>query len=406
MSSIALESTNTAERLLLLLSRLNLSEADQNAAKELIARGCDWARLRELSMLHGVFPLIARSLGQIRSPQVPQTLTWFLEAQVLANGQRNARLREDWLHLLSLFAKHQVRVIPIKGIALAESAYGDINLRAFSDLDFFVHEKDLDRSKQMLCENGYDADYPLPDFFDHRTRANRYEIVFFSRGPAPNRTMVELQFQIAPRALAVNVDTNGIFGRAVSKEQDGIPMLRMSSEDMLLYLCVHVWKHAWCRLKWICDLSAFLGATPVPWDAFFQQAAATHVEPIVASSLLIARGLVSAPIPEDALSTLNRWNIVANPYQKYVEGISLPPEFPGSAAKQYRFWMSFRPRLADRWQMFRTLLQPTETDFQMIRLPHSLFFVYYALRPFLLIWKMLRPETAKTQSHKDEALAF
>jgi Uncharacterised nucleotidyltransferase len=406
MNHIKSESANSTERLLLLLSRLNITDADQSAAQELIGRGCDWDHLRELAMLHGVFPLLARSLAQIRSPQVPQTLMWFLGGQVLANGQRNARLREGWLRLLSLFAKHDIQVFPVKGIALAESAYGDINLRAFSDLDFLVRERDLDRSKKILCENGFDPDYPLPDFYDHRTRANRYEMVFFSREPAADRTMVELQFQIAPRSLAVNIDTNGIFDRGISVEQDGIAVLRMSPEDMLLYLCVHAWKHAWCRLKWICDLSAFIYATPVRWDAFLQQAAEAHVEPIVASSLLIARGLVDAQILEDALSTLNRWNIVANPYQRYIEGISLPPEFPVSPVKQYRFWLSFRPRQADRWQMFRTLLQPTETDFQMIRLPHSLFFVYYALRPFLLIWKMLKPKTAKAQSHKDEALAF
>jgi len=58
----------------------------------------------------------------------------------------------NWYELPISSKKKQLPAIPYKGPVLAESAYGDVALRNFGDLDFLISPVDFGQAKQALRE--------------------------------------------------------------------------------------------------------------------------------------------------------------------------------------------------------------------------------------------------------------
>ena len=73
----------------------------------------------------------------------------------VANARRNLLLVGQLLMLLRLFKDNDIPIIPYKGAVLAASAYGDITLREFHDLDFLVQKDHLLKARDLLLSHGY-----------------------------------------------------------------------------------------------------------------------------------------------------------------------------------------------------------------------------------------------------------
>lgn len=346
----------------------------------------DWNSLLNAAVFHGVFPIVHRQCSGAETTKVPKEFLWKLSAYVLQNQERCRQLQKEWLEILELFHRRNIPVIPVKGFWLAESVYGDSFLRNFTDLDYFVKESDLDRSKEALRSAGYSLQQPSCDEYERNLRRTQYEIGF-TRGD----TLVELQYRFAPRILSLNIDSNEVWKRAKLVRIHDIPAFQMSMEDTFLYLCIHAWKHGWSRAKWICDVAELLNMAgkenaeglAIDWDVVVQRARESRIEGIILDTLLLTRPLLHPEMPGGLMDRLG-----GAPSSALRAKTGIPGDF-GSKWDEARHWIVYRPRFADRFKMGLSFLYPTETDFQTVPLPQSLFFMYYFLRPFLLARKLV-----------------
>ena len=62
----------------------------------------------------------------------------------------NFGLTNKLLKIITLLRDQDIPVIAYKGPALAQTAYGDIGLRHFVDLDIMIHKQDVYRVKEVL----------------------------------------------------------------------------------------------------------------------------------------------------------------------------------------------------------------------------------------------------------------
>ena len=89
------------------------------------------------------------------------------------------------------FERRQLRAVPYKGPVLAQSAYGDLGLRSFSDLDFLISPADFERAKQALAEIGYRPSTELTPAVERFWLRTGYERSFDGAGgKASGRTAV------------------------------------------------------------------------------------------------------------------------------------------------------------------------------------------------------------------------
>lgn len=345
----------------------------------------DWKSVLEATVFHGIFPLAHLQCSASEPAQIPREFLWQLTAYTMQNAERCRQLRTEWLEILELFHSSGIPVMPVKGFWLAEFVYGDSSLRSFTDLDYFVKECDLDRCGEMLESAGYHLQYTRSKF-EKKTRANHHEVAFMKNG-----TLLELQYRFAPGFLSLNIEEEDVWDRAQPILIDNIPAFRMSAEDTFLYLCVHAWKHRWSRFKWICDVAQFLTLIDVDrtdsfrmdWDAVIERARRSRIERILIDTLLLTKNFLHPPFPENVIAELEKTSSSALGLD-----CGIPLDFR-SKWDEFRHWVTYRPHLSDRIKMSLAFLQPSDTDFQLIPLPQSLYFIYYFLRPFLLTRKLL-----------------
>src|SRR5580700_6051998 len=106
----------------------------------------DWSDVIRLAEYHGVLPLAARNLielGRVKDgrgllPEVERSLRSAYEA----NLRRSLWFAAELTRIMQHFERLQLRALPYKGPALAQSLYRDLGLRSFSDLDFLISPAD------------------------------------------------------------------------------------------------------------------------------------------------------------------------------------------------------------------------------------------------------------------------
>ena len=113
-----------------------------------------WPDLIRAAESHGVLPLVARNLVEHRRDLSGELLRE-LRVAYETNLKRNLRFAAELDRIAQHLQRSQLRAIPFKGVVLAESAYHDLGLRSFSDLDFLVSPADFIRAKGVLAEIGY-----------------------------------------------------------------------------------------------------------------------------------------------------------------------------------------------------------------------------------------------------------
>jgi hypothetical protein len=133
---------------------------DAGIIRHLVKDGVNWETLLKLVAQHRVRPLVFRSFKSLCWDAVPAPRQLDLENFCKANVRQNLFATDELLRLLDAFQKDGIAVAAFKGAVLAEATYGDLSLREFVDLDFFVFEADLCKAEQVLTDFGYRTYYP------------------------------------------------------------------------------------------------------------------------------------------------------------------------------------------------------------------------------------------------------
>ena len=167
---------------------------------------------------------------------------------------------EQLRSLLAAFDRASVPVMPLKGPALGEALYRDPGLRPFTDLDLLVRRADVPRAVRLLSTLGYRAlehQRPLAYELADATAAC-FVAVERGSGTLPvdlHWGLVGFPGGIGPRAL----DTEEVWGRAVTEERWGRQVLALGREDLVLYLALHLAiHHPLDGLAWQLDVALLL----------------------------------------------------------------------------------------------------------------------------------------------------
>src|SRR5215210_4865854 len=147
--------SRSEDELLLCCARTSRSPEIAARIRALVQEGIDWEYLILTAHLHGVAPLLYWHLHVARSDAVPESVLNHLRDHFHANSLRNLSLTGELLRILRAFRAHGVDAVPYKGPALAASAYSNLALREFIDLDIMVRRQDVQKAKESLAFLGY-----------------------------------------------------------------------------------------------------------------------------------------------------------------------------------------------------------------------------------------------------------
>jgi Uncharacterised nucleotidyltransferase len=369
-----------------LLARGDLAPESQDGALSLLGQPLAWRVIAHWAYEHGVFPTVVRNLRRLGWPAVPAEIRKDLEASVRLNAVRNTLLGRSLRTALGRFGQVGIPVIPLKGVALAESLYGDVTLRVCSDMDILVPRHAVGHALELLQADGYrsaDRYHVGATEIDRLLRSSmEYGLV---SPPASLRYLLELHWDIAWRWRADSRMVDDLWADARPGTVLGADTWTLSPEWELLYLAVHAARHRWSVLKWLVDIHEVCIRGGFDWAGVEDRARRFGLERALHLSLAACQALLGTPLPPE---------LRGHAPPRRLRALSAAPVTVGGWREVLSAVRMFRRPTDKLRYLGRLLLQPALAEWQLIRLPPGLGFLYYPLRPVRLgitsSWAMVR----------------
>jgi hypothetical protein len=348
-----------------------------------------WNLLLDLADRHGAQPLLCQALVGIEDADVvPPAEMSALKKRYQINLHKALFLSRELIRIVDCLSARGVEVMPYKGVALAEMAYGDIALRHAGDIDLLIRPQDFPRIRDAVRELGYTPHLSLSPAEERAYLKSGYEAAF-DGAAGPN--LLEIQWAIQPSFYSVDFDMDALFQRAVTVTVAGHPMKTPSPEDLLLVLSAHAAKHVWGRMVWLCDIAQIMSVPTLDWEWIASQAKALGIVRILRVTTLLANRLLVATIPGTAQASLPEdpgTPALADEIQTHIASESV---FNVESFAYFRLMLRLRERPIDRLRFLQRLaLTPGPNEWQALRLPAPLFPLYRLVRLSRLAARFVR----------------
>jgi hypothetical protein len=287
-------------RALCLAARTTLDEDVEAELVGLLSADPDWARLWEQARRHEVCELVGATVRRLQGDVVVPA-GWAARAQrrSVSTLVRNRMLEAELLAVVEALRRRGVEPLPVKGVVLARTVYGDLSLRTAADIDVLVRPEDLEPARAALALLDY-AHAPAPPF--EALHHPFHDPQLFRTTPS-GHVCLELHHALwSPRHFG---EAEGIWERRVTIELDGTAIGVLSPEDTLLHLAVHRARSP-LRLRHLCDVAELVrrdGAT-IDWARLIAAADAIGARTTLATVLWLAGDLLGAPAPPEVLRAL------------------------------------------------------------------------------------------------------
>jgi hypothetical protein len=386
-------------RLLVCSARVRLDEPNRNLFESLLQEDIDWEYLLEEAGWHRLRPLLYHHLKSTCPDAAPDAWMSRLRDHFHAVASRSLFMTRELLKLLKLFEAIEVPALFYKGPVISSSAYGNLSLREFGDLDVLISERDITKVKDLLLSQGYRPAYPLTpgqEAFHLRTN-NEYK---FDR--REDMASVDLHWEVTPKYIHFPLEPEILWERRQKVSIGGIEVSTFSAEDTLLTLCVHGVFHLWDNLEWICGVAEMVrGHEKMDWGLVMERARALRNERTLFCGLFLARDLLQAPVPEAVALRME-----AFPQSRALARQACQRLFredkaePGAREKALYHTKALDLARSRASYYFRLATIPNQADWSFLPIPLSLFFLYYAIRPIRLAFSFFSETTRRLRTEK------
>ena len=346
-----------------------------------------WPKLLALADEHGTQPLLFQALSPLEKA-IPPDAMQSLRQSCQSNLHKTLLLSRELIRIVQHLSGLGIEVMTYKGPASAEVLYADLALRQSGDIDLLIHAPDFARVRDAVRDLGYTPHDRFSAAEEQAYLKSGYECAF--DGPA-GRNLLELQWAVQPRFYAVDFDLNGLFQRSVTVPVAGQPMRTPAPSDLFIILSLHVAKHVWGRLKWLCDLARLMNLPSLDWKWIGSQARDLGIARILQVTMLLANQLLDASVPAAAQENLPKDRVTAALVKQVRDHIVNQAAFNVESLAYFRLMMRLRERPADRLRFLtRLAFTPGPGERAAIHLPQPLFPLYPLVRLSRLAARVLR----------------
>jgi len=268
-------------------------EGGSERLQSLLEEEIDWDCVIRKACLHGIVPIVYRTLKGMTEERVPKVVLSKLWVYTRMIADRNTFLVEELNTILKLFSSQGIEAIPLKGPLLATELYGNLELRPMADLDILVRTQDVPKAKRLLLARGYLPEKDLSarqekEYLTHHSAFHFYQ--------ARWKLNVDLHWRIV-RWQAFESDF--LWNRAVTVRSGEIQSLWLAPEELFLFLCIHLDKSPSYQLKWILDIALVLVRHPtMNWDRVKELACRTGNRRTILRVLYVVERILGVPVPQ------------------------------------------------------------------------------------------------------------
>lgn len=297
-------------RLLLDCARTKLSKDNQDKIRKLINNGLDWDYLLQMGKAHGLAPLLYYHLYRIDlEHQISQSIMDQLHNIYYSNLARNILLYNESCRVLKSFEEKGIRVVPVKGIVLAEFVYKNVALRPMADVDLLVQKRNLSEITKTLFKLGFEI---LP-------QEKRATIKYMNESHFVKRQenlkhlpilIINIHWDLTAPARfkgTTKINTQQMISRARPGKVAYSNILIMAPEDQILWVIYHAtFQHPFIGLLQLCDVAELikLKENELDWQVLLKTSRNGRITTAAYCFLSSSKKLLGAPIPDWVLKAL------------------------------------------------------------------------------------------------------
>lgn len=338
--------------------------------------GIDWPELLLAAEEQRVTPLLNRSLRGLGPDLVPAPVQDMLQNRSRLMLARNLIFVRELLRILDLLEAGGVATITFKGPTLAITAFGELGLRQFSDLDILVRDEDMARVVEQFAADGYSV------IHHHGWEAHLLHTEL--------KIGLDVHRGLSHRHVPFALGFDGLMESHERVELMGRAVPAPSREDLLLILCNHLVKDLWdvragiseaIRLLKLADVAELIDRSSLDWESVTRRARALDASRLLHFGLEFVDAFFPLTLPETVRAALHDnplRSLFPGPFSRYI--------FGGAEAFSESDQIRFQLRVRERWQ-HRLLwaLQPGPLDQEFLPLPKKLRFLHFFTRPLRLL---------------------
>jgi Uncharacterised nucleotidyltransferase len=382
-------------RLLCSAMRCPQRPADAAALSRAAAAAPDWTAVVEGAQQHRVSSLVLAGLQACGSPHLPADVIVTLRQHSLTQAARSLAQIVEIGRLSRAFAQAEVRVLVLKGVALSAQIYGDPTLRAGRDIDLLVDPQQIGQADAALVAAGYRR---RGGMLSPRQRvAYISKIKEFEYFHASTGACVELHHRLTDNPNLLAYDFATLWARREEVHVGETAVGTLPGDRLALYLCLHGAAHGWERLRWLVDFASVL-QEPGVTEAALAEAEAMGLGPLMLHALALAHDCLGLPVAHHHLArAAASWHVrrLDRILDRFFAGSAWRLGAPlGSWARFWRhsLWLRlYHFSLKSSWrywvsELAREWVAPADWD--AVRLPDALFWLYALVRP--VGWLMRR----------------
>lgn len=237
---------------LLNYSKIQLNDEERNFLKLALSQIKNHDLLLNRGLASHLGPLLHKTISSVNHSLPPKVVSTFASSyhQVL---MRNIRIYEVFKEVLKHLNESSIDCIPLKGIYLAETVYQDLGLRHLSDIDLLVHERDAESVRLLMQANGWEVKHAeLRSEFEQAQFTPAHPFSFLKAG-----VIIELHIRLFNLNQGLKISENTLWNHTHEEPFCDGKIRQLSSEMLLVYLCMHLHKHLLgreCKMVSFCDI--------------------------------------------------------------------------------------------------------------------------------------------------------
>jgi len=215
------------------------TEIEEEVVLELLAQKLDWDYVVRAAALNRLDGLIFHSLDRLDVfEKLPEAIRKKFEERYRLTVVSTRIYLAVAEKLLADFARRELEVLLLRGLALGATVYGNSYLRPFSDLDLLIRKDDFGAARQIFREHGFAPPAGLlPERYFLKYHLH-LQLRQKERG-----VVAEIHWLLDHPYSLYTVDYSRLFRERKEAEFSGVKLPVLNPDDRLLALCLHFFKH-------------------------------------------------------------------------------------------------------------------------------------------------------------------
>jgi hypothetical protein len=361
----------------------------KDGIKNLIAKPFSWDELMRLSERHRLSLILYKNFKEdflYSRLELPPAL----KEKYFTQTQHVLRLATEGVRISNILKDAGISSILLKGPFLSLQIYGDTAMRPSRDVDILVLPENIEMVNDILLSQGYRKVYPDFTLSKKQNEFYKKHKNQFAYRNVENGCLVELHWRLFGQKSLFPIPTGQVFAESQELIMGGKPIRVLSKNHLIEYLCLHGALHQWFRLHWLRDIAQLLSDETVNPSEIIESAKRNGNDRPVEQAIILANMFFGSP------SNIKPNRIVASIVNESItaavsdESRSLSRKISRLRVPFYKMRLksSINHKLSS-W----TVLQPNFNDWKILKLPDSLFFLYFFLRPFIWFYSAYLKQT-------------